>query len=361
MRQKVLQGGWPHRPPRGYALIRSAKGQSNAIEVHPKDGPLMRQAFELYATGWYSVRTLADRLAKAGLVARNGKAIPQAHLRRLLASSFYAGFVRWHTVECPGTHPALISRALFDKVQQVIRQRFKNPGPKGSVIGGFLLRGLAICASCRGRMTAERHGRWGYYRCSRQTFRRELCAARFCNVDRAHAGVERICREIKIDRELATSIAEAAKVLITSRVTERAFKQKHLSDEKSALLETEMRLTAAFTAGDVAPNIYHTRIGELRAKRQALDHFETSAPPPAEHWAESVNRTLQLATSFGDLYEPMNEMRRTALLRNLFAVVVLDHKGVAGFTLKPPFADLMKSTDGQRNPDRLAKVILDAA
>jgi site-specific DNA recombinase len=170
MRQRVLKGGWPHRPPRGYVLVRSATGGQSAIEIHPKDGPLMKRAFELYARGWYSIRMLANRLAKEGLVAGNGYPIPQAHLRRLLANSFYAGCVRWHDLECPGTHQALISRELFDKVQEVINQRYKNPGPKGSVIPGFPLRGLAVCAACRGRMTAEHHGKWSYYRAVARRF-----------------------------------------------------------------------------------------------------------------------------------------------------------------------------------------------
>src|SRR6266508_759699 len=358
MRQKVLKGGWPHRPPRGYALIRARSGTS-AIEIHPTDGPLMKRAFELYATGWYSIQSLSQRLGKEGLLDRNGQPIAHAHLRRLLSSSFYTGVVRWHQLECPGTHPALISRELFDHVQKVIGERYRNPGPNGSSIPGFPLRGLAICASCRGRMTGERHEKWRYYRCSRQTYRRELCSARMCNVRRAHAGIEQICRQLRISRELATDIGEAAKVLIASRVTEASLRRKHVRDEETNLLQTEMRLTDAFTGGDVAPNTYNAKIQELRAKREEIRQLDTTAPTTPEQLAEVVSRTLQLATSVWDLYEPMNEMRKATLLRNVFATIVLDHEGVAGFTLKPPFDNLMSSS-GQSQPDELAKIVLDA-
>src|SRR5262249_2420630 len=148
-----------------------------------------------------------------------------------------------------GQHPPLISRELFDRVQSVIAERYKNPGPKGSCIPGFPLRGLATCASCRGRMTGERHARWSYYRCSRQTYRRELCSARMRNVNQAHAGLERICRQLRINRELAEDIGEAAKALIASRVTEATLRRKNVEIEQGKLLETEMRLTDAFTVG----------------------------------------------------------------------------------------------------------------
>lgn len=282
MRQKIIKGGWPHRVPRGYAIIKTVSDRSGSIEVHPKDGPLMKRAFELYATGWYSVESLAKRLARDGLRAQNGTPVAHSHLGRLLANSFYAGVVRWHDVEYPGSHPALVSRELFDKVQGVLRQRFRNPGPKGSVINGFPLRGLAICASCRGRMTSERHGKWAYYRCSRQTFRRELCGARFCNADRAHRDVERICRRVKIDRGLAVRIAEAARALIVQRVAEARVRCENARVDEARLLDTEMHLAEAFAAGDVAPGSYNIRVSELRAERQELLSVEVSSPIDAE-------------------------------------------------------------------------------
>jgi site-specific DNA recombinase len=362
MRQKVIRGGWPHRPPRGYVLVRTANARQNAIEIHPREGPLMKRAFELYASGWYSIKRLTNRLAKEGLVAANGSPIPHSHLRRLLASSFYAGKVRWHDMECPGTHPSLVSQELFDKVQDIIRTRYKNSGRKGSAIPGFPLRGLAVCATCRGAMTAERHHqRWGYYRCSRQTFRRELCSARMCNADRIHSALERLVKSIKIGRPLADQIASAAHPLIVARAAAATRRHAQVEQESNELLASEMALTQAFTSGDLAPHPYGEQVAVVRAKRQALAQAKTNAPTNANYLSEGVSRILQVATSFWDLYEPMNDVRRATLLKGVFGTVVLDHEGIAGFTLKAPFADLMKPPDRATNPIQLAEAVLDAA
>jgi DNA invertase Pin-like site-specific DNA recombinase len=362
MRQKVIRGGWPHRPPRGYVLVRTANGRQNAIEIHPREGPLMRRAFELYASGWYSVKRLAHRLAKEGLVAVNRAPIPHSHLRRLLSSSFYAGKVRWHDMECQGTHPSLVSQELFDKVQDMIKTRYKNPGRKGSAIPGFPLRGLAVCATCRGAMTAERHHqRWGYYRCSRQTFRRELCSARMCNADRIHSALERLVKSIKIGRPLADRIAIAAHPLIAARVEANAQRQAHVEQEGNDLMAAEMALTQAFTVGDLAPNPYREQVAVVRARRQALGQLKTNAPSSANQLSEWVSRTLQLATSFWDLYEPMTDVRRASLLKSAFGTIVIDHEGITGFTLKAPLADLIKQAERAANPAQLAEAVLDAA
>ena len=294
-------------------------------------------------------------------MASTGGPIPQAHLRRLLASSFYAGFVRWHDLECPGTHVALISRELFETVQAVMRERYRNPGPKGSVIPGFPLRGLAVCAACRGRMTAERHNRFQYYRCSRQTYRRELCTGRACNAQRAHAGLERVCRQIRLNRAVAQEIEAAAAALIRQRVEEATTRRARVRQEETALLEQEMQLTQAFSAGDIAPNAFNREAAQVRAKRNELTGIATTVPASAHQLAEAVSRTLQLATSFWDLYEPMNDVRRASLLKNLFGTIVLDHEGVVGFTLKPPFAELLKASEGHRPVPDLAKAVVEAA
>jgi DNA invertase Pin-like site-specific DNA recombinase len=102
MRQKVLKGGWPHKPPRGYVPAKNSTTKADSVEVHPREGPLIRRAFELYATGFYSMRALADRLAKEGLVASNGRAIPQAHIRIFLTNPFYVGRLRWQELDLPG-------------------------------------------------------------------------------------------------------------------------------------------------------------------------------------------------------------------------------------------------------------------
>lgn len=351
MRQKVLNGGWNHRPPRGYVLVQ--KGGNNVIDVHPTDGPLMRRAFELYATGWYSIKSLGKRLAQDGLRSRSDGPVPQSHLRRLLASTFYAGQVHWHDLSRPGAHPALVSEELFEKVQTVLRGHTRDRRIT-STIPGFPLRGIAVCASCRGRMTAEQHGRFGYYRCSRQTFRRELCDARFCNAERAHASLERICRGIHLSKDRVQQISDAAERLIMERTILAQQRLEHRDDEEASLSRAEMQLTAAFTAGDLAPNMYKTEIADVRAKRAALG--DEHSVGVGDRLAASVTRTLQLASSFWDLYQPLDDRMKQQMVHAVFKTVVLDHEGITGYTLNPPFDALMNAAP--RQADELAEAMV---
>jgi site-specific DNA recombinase len=346
MRQKVLKGGWPHQPPRGYVSRRTGPGRGQSvIEVHPREGPILKRAFQLYATGAYSLKTLSQRLAKEGLTGSTGRPIAGSYLRQLLENPFYAGMLQWKDLTVPGAHPPLITVALFEQVKAAAKQRYRNPGVKGGV-EGFPLRGIAICAECRGRMTAERHERWGYYRCGRNAFKSQACRAKFCNEKRAHADLERICQQVRLTRPMAAAIMDAVKRLLDERTANRSEAQNRLEEEERRLLRTEMGLTAAFSSGDMAPNVYRSRTDELRQKRSSAQQARAMLhADPAETIAR-VSRTLQVATSLRDLYDGMSDYKRAELIREAFSTIVLSADGIAGFTLKAPF-DRFASISGE--------------
>jgi len=51
---KLRRGEWPHQPPFGYKSVKGENGRAKHIP-DPKTAPLVRQAFELFSTGNYSL------------------------------------------------------------------------------------------------------------------------------------------------------------------------------------------------------------------------------------------------------------------------------------------------------------------
>lgn len=194
MRQKARTGGWPHRPPRGYQTVTDVTGRRE-IQIDPVEGPLVLKLFELYASGQWSLRPLAVEMARRGLRTASGHQLASGHLRALLSNPFYQGRIVWSDLDVAGQHPALISPTLFERVRLVLADRHRVR-PQRRTMPGFPLRGFAQCGTCGGNMMAERHGRFGYYRCGRQQYRHDLCDARFCPADQVHADLRRICEEI---------------------------------------------------------------------------------------------------------------------------------------------------------------------
>lgn len=72
MGQKAKKGGWPYQAPVGYKNIRDERGEAKIIP-DPEMAPLVKEAFELYATSEYSINQLHEIMAYKGLKAKLSK------------------------------------------------------------------------------------------------------------------------------------------------------------------------------------------------------------------------------------------------------------------------------------------------
>jgi len=100
MTHKASQGGTVYRAPIGYLNKRDySDGRDvRSIIVDPIRGPLIRLAFELFATGHYTYKSLQAKLTEAGLRTRpNGRygerPISIYRLGTLLQDRYYLGYV----------------------------------------------------------------------------------------------------------------------------------------------------------------------------------------------------------------------------------------------------------------------------
>jgi DNA invertase Pin-like site-specific DNA recombinase len=198
MRQKVLQGGWPHAVPRGYKFVADETGRRRPVP--DLNAQAIRWAFEDYASGNRSLRQISEGLEVRGLRTVSGTALSQSQIQVMLSNPFYMGRLAWGDLNVPGLHEPLITPELFEQAQQMRRKRHHWTGIRGR-LPGFPLRRLAVCGSYGGGMLVERHkgGRFGYYRCLRQQRDRRLCRSRYCNADRMHRNLDEICQQISTD------------------------------------------------------------------------------------------------------------------------------------------------------------------
>lgn len=192
-------------------------------------------------------------------------------------------------------------------------------------------------------MTAERHGRWGYYRCGRNAYRKELCRSKFCNSDTAHRDVDRICRQVRLPLPDADAIRNEALRQIDVRLDAARTDRERIDVEQSRLLEQEIRLTEAFTAGDISPDVYKPKSAELRKRRSQVIAQLARPVLARDVLVNRLDEILKLATSLSDIYEQLPDSKRVELLQGVFETLVLGPEGVAGFTLKEPFDRIAKA------------------
>lgn len=136
------------------------KRRLDPIEVDLVTGQLVVEAFHLYSTGNYSYLTLANLMSKKGLLAINREPISPQSMHAIIHNPFYYGLMRWGKkvrLEKIGKHTPLITKELFDLCHYVSAQHrhFLTRERKHS----FLLRGIAYCATHKGKRRVKGYGK----------------------------------------------------------------------------------------------------------------------------------------------------------------------------------------------------------
>jgi site-specific DNA recombinase len=155
--QKARLGGTPFKAPLGYLNVRYLVDgrEIRTVEIDQKRAPLVRRAFQLYATGENSLRRLHEQMTAEGLTTRPTPKRPAgplalSKLAELLRNRYYLGLVSYRGVEHPGKHPALIEAELFERVQLILDEREQHAlKPRRHQ---HYLRGLLTCARCGSRL-----------------------------------------------------------------------------------------------------------------------------------------------------------------------------------------------------------------
>lgn len=156
---RLKQGLYPFRAPIGYL----DKGKGQPKEIDPVSGPMVRRAFELYATGEWSLIPLTDELNRCNLRGRTGKKLTLNGIATLLHNPFYKGLIRIEKTgeTFAGLHQPIVSREVFEQVQNI----FAGKNARKSNRHFAVYRRLIGCGKCSRIMTAEIQKGITYYRC----------------------------------------------------------------------------------------------------------------------------------------------------------------------------------------------------
>lgn len=178
---RLKQGLYPFPARVGY--LDAGKGKPK--EIDPVQAPLVRQAFELYASGDIGLNDLVEKMYGFGLRNKGNKKVTRNGLATILHNKFYTGLVEVKASGelFAGQHQAIISKSLFDKVQLVLAGK----NNKKKVRHFFVFRRQVSCALCRRRLIPERRKIYVYYRCQtggcrQQALREELIESGFLKV-----------------------------------------------------------------------------------------------------------------------------------------------------------------------------------
>jgi DNA invertase Pin-like site-specific DNA recombinase len=348
---RLKQGLLPMPAPVGYADV----GKGKPKELHPTAAPLVKQAFELYATGRFNLHSLNEEIRKLGLRSRTGKGISINGLSTMLRNPFYMGLIRIkkNSETYQGVHTPLISKALFDRVQYVLDGRLYHR----SISHDFTYRRLLRCRTCNYSLIGEERKGHIYYRCHTPAcpttcVREEPIDLAVLNKLKA---IELRPKEIDFMKELLCDMTDNS-----TREREQLAAALQL---KTTQMDARLnRLTDAYIDRLIDKDSFEERKKALLMERLELKEKLNDLEGHFASVAERLLKILELAKDAYSLYQVALSTEKREILLEVTSNRIISGKSI-NFTYFSPYQEIAnryETADGspQRGGPRIFKLLL---
>ncbi len=177
LKARVEMGLWPCRPLTGYTKFKRMDQKCESV-IDKERGPIIKQVFEKIGYDGWSGRKVYNWLHdEVKFKTEAGKFLSLGNFYEMLKNDFYYGrfeYPRGSGNWYNGAHVPLISKELFDLVQENIKSQILEPRSEQKE---FAFTKLMTCGLCGSGITAEekfkhqQNGnthRYVYYKCTRK-------------------------------------------------------------------------------------------------------------------------------------------------------------------------------------------------
>lgn len=251
MRKAMKEGRWVSGAPIGYRNARDTLNRP--IIVFSKDEPLVKKAFELYATGLWEIDALRKEMNK------NGLKIGRNRFWSLLRDPFYYGMIRIKEYKnereelVKGLHAPIISEELFNEVQYVLSGKKKIKAKKSKAKEELALRGFMVCSCCGKNLTGSASkgngGTYYYYHCQ------PGCKERYKS-DIVHTSFNNWLSSISIKPEIASLYIAVMEDVFKTNEGDRDAEIKKINQQITTLKEKQEKAAESLIEGGLDKHDY---------------------------------------------------------------------------------------------------------
>ncbi|TSD02292.1 MAG: putative resolvase [Parcubacteria group bacterium Athens0714_25] len=344
---RLKQGLYPMRAPFGYL----DQGAGKAKIPDPTKTALIKEIFRLYATGDYSLDQLVAYLTEKGGTNREGGRLNRSGLARVLRNPFYVGliYIQRTGETFPGIHEPMISKSLFDDVQDILDGKKK----KGPGRHDFLFRRMFTCQVCNRTYIGEKQKGLNYYRChicKGSCVREEVFAQELRNTFRPIL----LCPdEIEQVSLLIDTMKESSQTANESKKQEILLRQKRCKTRLDRLID-------AYVDNVIEKETYLQRKESVLREMKGIEEEMITIDNQDDFISLRVTEKLELLKSLYLSFKSGTNGEKRDFIKKLTSNRQIDGKNVA-IELKTPFKELSEyitTIQGARGGTRTRTVFL---
>lgn len=298
---RLKQGLYPFKAPIGY--LDNGGGKPKTID--PLTAPMVRQVFERYASGNYSLHSLTDVMERDGYRKRCGRPLSKSNIEWILKNPFYVGIIHikrtGKTYE--GIHEPLIPISMFDRVKAMRDGRDNKKTTKHRL----LFRGLFMCGNCQKAMIGERQKGHVYYRCHTAS-----CATKSFREEVIHEQIEEALRRFALTGAQLKKL-RAWFIRHMEETDGGKAQQQAAAFELSKIDERLSRLADKLIDGVVDDELYETKKAALLLERKRWQEL-VDKEGGAQAKIGKLDRFLELAKNLCLHYQLAAEDQKRELV-----------------------------------------------
>ncbi len=354
LQNKATNGGTIGRTRLGYLNARvEIEGRLvNAVTLDPQRAPLVKKAWELYATDEYSIDRLVDTMADLGLTTRPSgrhpveKPVSDSSWHHILRDPYYAGFVKYKGDLYPGRHEALVSQELFDRVQDILNAR-SAPGQRDRIHQHYL-KGILFCSRCRqnGRttrliyteVTGKTKQRYSYFICRAR--QEKLCDLPHLRVERVEHAVAERYRFLRLPEDFSADVHARLEAAVDDEQGNARERHASLKRRLDQLDAQESNLVDLAADGTLPQAKIRVKLNTIKTERSRIEASLTGINEQLAVGAAVLRDALTLTANPYLLYQNADPNARRHLNQTFYDKFFVDELEVVDDDKKPLFSEL---------------------
>jgi DNA invertase Pin-like site-specific DNA recombinase len=340
---RIKQGLCPLPAPVGYL----DQGKGKTKEPDPVQAPLVKKAFEFYATGKWGLNALVEKMYEVGLRNRRGNKVTRNGMSHLLHNPFYIGLIkiRVRGELFPGKHAPIISKSLFDQVQSVLSGKNIEKSHRHF----FLFRKLTHCSSCGSTLIGETQKGHNYYRCHTKG-----CAQKSIREDPLEIALIEVLKQLRFNEVENRYIREQIKESYQNVITFKETQTRALNLQLEQLQARLSKIADAYIDAMLDKTTYLEKKNSLILEQEAMKESLKKLDAGGQEVLKRVEAFIELLNNAYLSYKLANQEERRDLIKMIISNLTVEGKNLT-IKLNYPFqivADRQKSTNG--SPQRIS-------
>ncbi len=333
---QLRRGELPGKAPYGYQNIDIDKDKKDIV-VDEYESKIVKKMYELYGSKAFSMLLVKEKLKKD-----YNLDFSKGFIDSILKNPFYYGVMFYNGKHYPHRYQPIITKELFDKVQQVKagynKKHFKFAGLP------YVYRGLIRCADCGCMITPEKaKDKYVYYHCTQYHGKHN---AEWLREEEITDQFGQLFKRMQVPLEVVKEITDSLKSVHQGKSEFREIQTKKLLDEREKYAKRIENIYLDKLDGRITIDEYDRLYKQFREKIDEIDTQVASLQKAEDEYYLTATSLLQLANRAYDLFVGSEMEEKRQLLKLLLQNPTLEGRKVR-YDVLNPFNTILNYADNK--------------